>query len=527
MNQADFSFMNSPESSEKPTSKPLAEPSASASKEINFRILNVTQLTRLIKLALAKHLPAKIVVSGEISNFKKPASGHLYLTLKDDNAQIPAVMWRSGATRLKFSPADGMQVIATGRVDLYEPQGKVQFYIDKLEPAGLGALELAFRQLAEKLRNEGLFDEQHKKPLPPYPRTIAIVTSSTGAAVKDIVNTLNRRFGIVRKLLYPVTVQGETAAAEITAAINTLNRRCDKLGGIDLVIVARGGGSIEDLWAFNEEIVARAIFASKIPVITGIGHEIDTTIADMVADKRTATPTAAAEQAVPVLSEILQNLARARQRLDNSIQNRCQAAKQTCKNLALRPVFLRPLDLINQRSQFLDERQSLLTENLTNLLHHAEKTLSSYTAVLRRIEPHAALGRGHNRVTECRHLLLLARREYLSSQKHRLDQLAVTLRSASPITAARQQRLVLSHLAGRIDKIQQQHIWRCRQTLNASDQRLKNLNPRTVLGRGYSITRTAKTNQIVTGESKIKAGDILVTELDKKIFVESQVCKNV
>ena len=208
MSQGEFSFTDSYRSSV--SRKRKAAPSRTAAKATESKkipaVYSVTQLTRLVKLTLNEHLPGKITVTGEISNFKRHSSGHLYLTLKDENAQIPAVMWRTNAERLKFKPADGLAVVATGRIDVYEPQGKYQFYIDKLEPAGIGALELAFRQLAEKLRKEGLFDETHKKPTPAFPETIAIVTSASGAAIEDITKTLNRRFPIVRKLLYPVAV---------------------------------------------------------------------------------------------------------------------------------------------------------------------------------------------------------------------------------------------------------------------------------------------------------------------------------
>jgi len=503
MGQGEFSFTDSyrPAVSRNRQAAPSrTEAKATASKKIPI-VYSVTQLTRLIKLTLNEQLPEKITVTGEISNFKRHSSGHLYLTLKDENAQMPGVMWRSNAERLKFKPADGLAVVAAGRIDVYEPQGKYQFYIDKLEPEGIGALELAFRQLADTLRKEGLFDETHKKPTPAFPETIAIVTSATGAAIEDITKTLNRRFPIVRKLLYPVAVQGEGAAAEIARAVGELNRRQKEFGGIDVIIVGRGGGSIEDLWAFNEEIVARAVFDSSIPIISGVGHEVDTTITDLVADRRAATPTAAAEIAVPVLTELSETIAQYQQRLHYALGQKRDAAGGALKNLVTRPFFTRPLDQVRSRQQVLDEQSALLAQMITERLRRGARDLENNTTVLRRIEPHYALKQAQQRLLEHQHLIHLTVGEFYQRQKHRLEHQSVRLRGASPRGRMEHNRAGLNHLLAR----------------------LENLNPRAVLARGYSITRSKATNRIVKADTKIQPGDLLTTELGDSTFVDSKV----
>ena len=512
--------------------KPANRPDAAAKKKASTRSsrakaaptpYSVTQLTRLIKLTLSQHLPAKVIVQGEISNLKQPSSGHLYLTLKDENSQIPCVMWRTAAGRLKFQLADGQAVLATGRLDVFEPHGKYQLYLDKLEPTGVGALELAFRQLAEKLSKEGLFDESHKKPLPYLPRTIAIVTSGTGAAIEDITNTLGRRFPSVRKLLYPVAVQGDAAPAEIANAITQLNRRAKESGGIDLMIVGRGGGSIEDLWAFNEEIVARAIFASSIPVITGVGHEIDTTIADFVADRRAATPTAAAELAVPVLEELLEDIDQIGQRLTRAISQYSANAKQSLDTLAGRPFFARPSDIVHMPQQLLDEQTARLKHTMLDRLHRSARCLEEHAAGLRAIEPRATLAHGQAALAEHRQLLQVALQHYCQSYQHKLANVDVRLRAASPSRQTSQQRTLLTHQGDRLGRAIQQLHWHREQQLQNCLSRLENLNPRAVLQRGYSITRLQNTNRIVTADATPSPGDMLITELAGKTTVESKV----
>jgi len=258
------------------------------------KIYTVSELTREIKQVLETGFPC-LWVEGEISNFKRHSSGHLYFTLKDENSQIRCAMWRYRANDLIFRPEDGMKVLVQGNLQVYEPGGYYQIIVQQVQPAGVGELQLAFEQLKKKLYAEGLFDEAHKKPIPIFPERIGVITSPTGAAIRDIISVITRRFPIAQIILAPVRVQGPGAKEEIVQAIQDFN----EFGEVDVLIVGRGGGSLEDLWAFNEEVVARAIFTSKIPIISAVGHEIDFSISDFVADRRAPTPSAAAEMAVP------------------------------------------------------------------------------------------------------------------------------------------------------------------------------------------------------------------------------------
>ena len=268
----------------------------------NTLVLSVSQLNRYIKMNFdADENLANIFISGEISNFTNHyRTGHLYFTLKDDSAAVRAVMFNSSAKRLKFMPEDGMKVIARGRVSVYEASGQYQLYVDDMQPDGVGALNLAYEQLKEKLQKEGLFSEHHKKPLPPYPEKVGVITSPTGAAVRDIINVLGRRFPYAEIVFCPVLVQGEGAHLQLTDAVNLFNSE----RAADVIIIGRGGGSIEDLWEFNDEGLARAVYNSEIPVISAVGHETDFTICDFVADMRAPTPSAAAELAVPDANEL-------------------------------------------------------------------------------------------------------------------------------------------------------------------------------------------------------------------------------
>ncbi len=266
-------------------------------------LLSVSDVTRRIRESLEDQF-AEVWVEGEISNLRAPSSGHLYFTLKDAHSQLRGVLFRSGATRLRFALQEGLCVIARGRISVYEPRGEYQLIVDTLEPKGVGAWQLAFEQLKERLAGEGLFDEARKRPLPEFPRTIGVVTSLTGAAIRDIVAVLRRRCPVVNILVVPVPVQGEGAGDRIAAAIRALN----EVPQVEVLIVGRGGGASEDLWAFNEEAVVRAIAGSRVPVVSAVGHEIDVTLADFAADYRAPTPSAAAEAVVPVLNEILARL---------------------------------------------------------------------------------------------------------------------------------------------------------------------------------------------------------------------------
>src|SRR5882672_4287572 len=336
------------------------------------RALTVSELTSRIRDLFTKNF-TDLSVEGEISNCREAQSGHLYFTLKDERAQIRCVWFKQDRRGLKFRVEDGLKVTLRGSISVYEQRGEYQIYVESMEPAGLGALQLAFEQLKKRLEAEGLFDPARKKPLPLLPSRIGLITSPKGAAVRDVVRILRRRFHNVHLTVYPVRVQGEGAALEIVKALKFFNQR--KL--VDVLIIARGGGSMEDLWAFNEEIVARAIFASEIPVISGVGHETDFTIADFVADVRASTPSAAAELVVQTRREFDKHIAELRETLSSMIRYRLLEMSRRVHELSARRGFRRPLDLLRQQRQRADEMTSRLALGLRARLDQSRKRFTA------------------------------------------------------------------------------------------------------------------------------------------------------
>jgi exodeoxyribonuclease VII large subunit len=353
--------------------------------------LTVSQLTARIKDLLEGEFPS-VWVAGEVSNFSRPQSGHCYFTLKDDQSQIRAVMWRGTATKLKFDLSDGLEIICRGHVDVYGPRGSYQLVVDELQPKGVGALELALRKLREKLTAEGLFDLARKRRLPLFPRRVAFVTSPTGAAVRDFLEVLRRRWRGVDVLIIPARVQGDGAAAEIVAGIRAAHRL---VVPPDVLIVGRGGGSLEDLWAFNEEPVVRAIATSKIPTVSAVGHEIDVTLADLAADVRALTPSEAAERVVPAAVEILRRLEAYRDRMRTSAQRRLTLANSKLDTIAAYRPFRRPFDLIHDRSRRLDELATRSTTAMRSLIHDRHRRFAKVVGQLQSLSPLAVLERGY------------------------------------------------------------------------------------------------------------------------------------
>ncbi len=352
-------------------------------------ILSVTDLTRGIKSILESNY-ASLWLSGEVSNFKAHTSGHYYFSLKDENSQISAVMFKGSNRLLKFKLEDGLQVIVQGRVTVYEPRGSYQLVAEYVEPQGLGALQLAFEQLKKKLEAEGLFDPFIKKPLPLLPKKIGIVTSPTGAVIRDMLNVLKRRYPNVEILLAPVSVQGSEAAPAIVAAIAELNQMED----IDLLIVGRGGGSLEDLWAFNTEEVARAIAASRIPIISAVGHEVDVTIADYVADLRAPTPSAAAELAVPLKEEMEFFMRDLRKRLYEIVKRKSQSLQDRLD--FFKSHLKHPRRRLEELSQRCDELQDRLKLSFASRLKHLHLEVKSLNKTLLALSPLAVLERGYS-----------------------------------------------------------------------------------------------------------------------------------
>jgi exodeoxyribonuclease VII large subunit len=429
-------------------------------------ILTISQLTAEIKTLLERNFD-HVWVEGEISNLRLPGSGHLYFTLKDEKAQIRGVMFRLQNRLLKFEPKDGLQVIGYGRITVYEPRGDYQLILDYLEPKGLGALQLAFEQLKEKLAVEGLFDPARKKPIPHLPQKIGIVTSATGAAIRDILRIIDRRFANVQILLYPVRVQGQGAAQEIAQAIQALNRLPD----VDVMIVGRGGGSLEDLWAFNEEIVARAIFSSRIPVISAVGHEVDFTIADFVADLRASTPSAAAELVVRNKVELVQNL----------------------KNLerALLQSFRGILDL-------QQERLFSLTERLA--------------------DPRRRLSDQRIRLDDLSSRLAYSLKQGLRRQQDRLRLQQGSLLLLSPAKRLEEYFQKFSQVMRRLTVSLQRELRISRQRVEGVLGKLFTLSPLGVLERGYSITRVLPSGEILRQADDLKENSLVNVKVHQGEF---------
>ncbi len=355
------------------------------------KVLSVGELTRQVK-GVVEDTFASVWVVGEISGYKKHTSGHHYLTLKDSEARLDAVIYRGVGLRLKFDLRDGMEVVARGRLNVYVPQGKYQLAVEELHPKGIGALELAFQQLREKLFVRGYFDPKRKKKLPRYPRRVVLVTSPTGAAVRDMLEILGRRWPATEVWVCPVPVQGDGAAEKIAEAVTRLNR----IRGIDVLIVGRGGGSMEDLWAFNEECLAHALFTSRIPVVSGVGHETDLTIADLVADVRALTPSEAAERVVPNRAEVLEGLRGAEAQMRQLLRRRLERAQQRLDDLGRRRCFRLPLERVRDEERNLDDLGERLRRAVTQRVATARQRLEGQAGRLETLSPLNVLARGYS-----------------------------------------------------------------------------------------------------------------------------------
>ncbi len=402
------------------------------------RILTVTELTRSIRGILETELPF-VTVCGEISNLRQPYSGHLYFTLKDDSAQLKGVLFKQQQKYLRQLPEDGQQVICRGRISVYEARGEYQLIIDYLERLGTGELQIAFENLKQKLAEEGLFDQDHKKEVPAFPARIALVTSPKGAAVFDFLKVARHRFPSLPIEIFPVRVQGKEAAPEICDALATLNQRKQS----DVIVLCRGGGSIEDLWPFNEESVARAIYGSAIPVVSAIGHEIDFTIADFVADLRTPTPTAAAEAIVPNRQILREHIQRLKQLLARTISQTIREKRH----------------LINIQQRMLGDPRSLITHNLL----HLDNVYSS---------------------------LVHGYRRHLYTLSMQLGSLSGKLHKFNPVQQLTYKQQWTRELTRRLQSVTLQHLDKKENRLTAATTLLEAISPLGVLGRGYAVVRS-------------------------------------
>jgi exodeoxyribonuclease VII large subunit len=495
--------------------RPVFDPSRMAAREnpaLAARSMTVSQLNAMVKRVLGGALPGTIHLLGQLSNVSRPSSGHLYFTIKDDRSEVRAVMWKSAAAGLKFKIEDGLEVIATGSVDVYEPRGQYQFQVRKLEPKGVGDLELAFRQLQERLGREGLFDADRKKPIPRYPRRIGVVTSPTGAAIQDILHTLRRRFPCLEVLIYPVRVQGEGAALEIAGAIARLNEHAAALGGIDVLIVGRGGGSLEDLWAFNEEVVARAVYGSAIPVISGVGHEIDLTITDLVADLRAPTPTAAAEMAVPRLTDVLESLENCESRLRRVARHHLEIARSRIESLSRAELFRSPGELVRRREQRVDELSGCLERGLLHLVGDARRRLHELQITLASVRPAVLVHHRQTRLAVLDHRIQAAIQRRWRDAERNLEHADRKLHGAAPVRRMSVETEKLRQYESRLARGTLQRLTLLKAGLENLAGRIEATSYRRTLARGFSVTWNAERREIIRDPAQAPPGQVVITE---------------
>lgn len=425
------------------------------------RLLTVSELTALVRERLEAEFP-DFWLEGELTNLRTPASGHLYFTLKDQSAQVRAVLFRGAAQRLRFALKEGLQVIVRGRLGVYEPRGEYQVLVEYLEPKGIGALQLAFEQLKERLAKEGLFDQARKRPLPFLPRRVGLVTSLSGAAIRDMLTVLKRRCPILGVVIAPVPVQGEGAAPQIAEAVRALGES----GEVDVLIVGRGGGSLEDLWCFNEEVVVRAIAASPVPVVSAVGHEIDYTLADFAADYRAPTPSAAAEAVAPVLDDLLRQVR----------------------------------DLAGRAARALANRLALLR-------HRVADPEQVGSALRSRVQQEA------QRLDDAMERLAAAVQAALQEARMRLMRGQHGLEVRSPLARVRRALGVLPQLGKRAEQALLAALTLKRQAVRALAAGLDGLSPLAVLGRGYSLVQRASDGRIVRDARQVRAGEAVLVRL--------------
>ena len=450
-------------------------------------VRSVSEVNNLIGRVLQSQLPPLIRVRGEISNFSVYSKGHAFFKLKDTHSELPCMMWRNDLEKLRFHPADGLAVIAEGAVKLYESQGRLQLYVGSMIPQGAGELELAFRQLCEKLRAQGLFDPARKKPIPSVPLHIAVITSATGDVFHDVLTTACRRFPTIHIMLFPVQVQGASAADDIVRAIGMINAHASDVGGVDLILLVRGGGSLEDLWAFNEESVARAIVQSAIPIATGIGHEPDVTIADLVADLRGPTPTGVAAMVIPEKKVLQDRVSSIVETLRRDMAMRCRDGRNA---VAL--------------------RQSEMTDVIRGIMRAAVRGTELAGQRIAAIEPRHAVAQGWRRVDHAADRLrqrsldrIRAARDLITNNATQLQRFSPRLRRAEFNAMLTGLQTQLATALRHYHKINQQHLMEL-------EKQLELAGPMQVLNRGYTITTNAR-GMVVKHPDQVQAGESIAT----------------
>ncbi|MHB8540215.1 MAG: exodeoxyribonuclease VII large subunit [Candidatus Acidiferrales bacterium] len=470
-------------------------------------VWRVSELTLRICDLLENEFP-DLWVEGEVSNFRAAQSGHYYFTLKDEKSQIRCVCFRDQVRGLKFRPEDGLHVTVRGSVSVYEPRGEYQIYVSHIEPVGLGALQLAFDQLKRQLETEGLFDAERKKPLPALPRRIGIVSSQQGAAIRDILRVLRRRFPNLHVILFPVKVQGDGAAEEIVSAIRHFNRAAL----VDVMIVARGGGSLEDLWAFNEEIVARAIAASEIPIITGIGHETDTTIADFAADVRAPTPSAAAEIVVRTRAEFEKHITECARQLAQHMRYLFLEKRHRLRDLALHRAFRRPEDLVRRSRQRLDDMNAALAAELRGRLEIARQRVRMSGARIGSLDLRARVGMLRVRVERRSSELRAALERAVAGKRRRYAVVQVRIASLDLRVRVGRLRRRFERDASEFSAHARRYLVATRRKFEAATVRLEERSPFQLLERGYAIAYDAN-GRVLRSAEQVNAGDEIAVRL--------------
>ncbi len=492
---------SSPLGNTDPTNNNAGQPVSS----IGQPVFTVTELNRKVRQLLEGKFPL-IVVQGEISNLSSPASGHLYFSLKDEQSQVRCAMFRNRAQMLAFKPKNGDKVQLHARVSLYEGRGDYQLIAETMEEQGRGALIRAFEALKHRLKEEGLFDRSAKKPLPPIPDVIGLVTSPTGAAVRDMLTVLNRRFPLAEVIIYPAVVQGVDAPDAIARAIELAHLH-DKA---DLLIVGRGGGSLEDLWAFNDERVARAIFASLIPIVSAVGHETDITISDYVADLRAPTPSAAAELVSPDLNQWQNWLAQSENKLQQQMQRLLQDQQQRLDYLDHR--YQRCYQDLLQQDRQLQQMEKRLTQAMENLLLKKQQQLDLQANQLR--HPKEIIQRQQDQLVSQGKRLTLGWQHQQQQMQQALEQLEHRLKQASPEKLQQQSQQDLSALEQRLYKSVQNQLAKQNQTLAQLSHRLETVSPLATLSRGYAIVEDDQGN-IIRHHQQVEEGDTVTARLSE------------
>jgi exodeoxyribonuclease VII large subunit len=447
--------------------------------------LTVSQLSDLIKTTLEQRIPSPIRVVGQVSNLS--AKNHWYFSLKDETAVVQCVAWASSARKFDFSPKDGDEVLATGHVSHFPPQGRTQLYVTALKPVGAGALQIQFEQMCAELRGLGYFDEERKKPLPPFPRRIAVITSASGAAVHDVISTAAHRCRAVGLLIVDVRVQGEGAAEDVARAIRWIDANHLSLG-IDAILVTRGGGSIEDLWAFNERLVADAAFRCSVPLVAAIGHESDTTVIELVADLRAATPTQAAMRLVPSAADLLRQIEHLDHRLLFLTRRVVEQARQRLDGVTSHPAFRDPFAILRREEERLRSLERELSRSAASRVVAARARLERLAGGLERLRPHVLMAHRHER---------------LAVLTHRLDQ---------AVRARVHQRLRVAEDHHRLDVAIRRRIRAAGEHVAAMERELTAIDPRRVLGRGYSYTTDAQ-GALIRSIRDVRSGDAILTHV--------------